>query len=116
MVYLHPSTPLLTLPPPLGARQARSSLLSLKEGDLDFKYWRPFILFLCKTSVENGAYVPQRGMINLISQLMKRGKGLSVSELHTFVHTSFCSEYARSAERGARSAWSCCMHSTKREE
>ena len=27
---------------------------------------------------ETEEYVPQRGMINLISQMMKRGKGLSV--------------------------------------
>ena len=27
---------------------------------------------------ETDQYVPQRGMINLISQMMKRGKGLSV--------------------------------------
>merc|ERR1711871_713216 len=59
-------------------QKARSSLLALRDGDLDFKYWRPFILFLCKTSVESGEYIPQRGMINLISQLMKRGKGLTV--------------------------------------
>ena len=55
---------------------ARHSLLALKEGDLDFKYWRPFIMFFCKTSLQDGAYVPQHGMINLISQFMKRGKGM----------------------------------------
>jgi len=58
---------------------ARQSLLALKDGDLDFKYWRPFILFLCKVDkTDEGKYVPQKGMINLISQLMKRGKGLSI--------------------------------------
>jgi hypothetical protein len=35
---------------------ARESLLALKPGDMDFKYWRPFILFLAKTSMEDGAY------------------------------------------------------------
>mmetsp|Transcript_20607 Transcript_20607/g.60205 ORF Transcript_20607/g.60205 Transcript_20607/m.60205 type:complete len:350 (+) Transcript_20607:107-1156(+) len=45
---------------------------------MDFKYWRPFVLFLCKLSPEDGSYVPQSGMINLISQMMKRGKGLSI--------------------------------------
>lgn len=59
-------------------QQARAGLLALREGDMDFKYWRPFILFLCKTSQEDGTYVAQAGMINLISQFMKRGKGLSI--------------------------------------
>jgi len=57
---------------------ARESLLSLKQGDMDFKYWRPFILFLASVHEEEGTYVPQGGMIHLIQQLMKRSKGLSI--------------------------------------
>ena len=34
---------------------ARQSLLALKPGDMDFKYWRPFVLFLAKTDAEDGA-------------------------------------------------------------
>jgi hypothetical protein len=45
---------------------------------MEFKYWRPFILFLAKTSMEDGQYVPQDGMIHLVHQLMKRGQGLSL--------------------------------------
>jgi len=57
--------------------QARKSLLALQEHDFQFKYWRPFVLFLCTLSEEDGEYIPQKGMINLISQLMKRGKGIA---------------------------------------
>mmetsp|Transcript_19745 Transcript_19745/g.27363 ORF Transcript_19745/g.27363 Transcript_19745/m.27363 type:complete len:964 (+) Transcript_19745:202-3093(+) len=57
--------------------KVRTALLGLQEHDYEFKYWRPFVLFLCKVSPENQQYVPQRGMINLIQQLMKRGKGIS---------------------------------------
>ena len=57
---------------------ARQSLLALKQGDMDFKYWRPFVLFLAKISEENGDYVPQQGMLHLVCQMMKRGKGLSI--------------------------------------
>ena len=56
----------------------RGGLLALKESDMQYKYWRPFILFLCKVDQEKGDYIPQKGMINLIAQLMKRGKGLSI--------------------------------------
>ena len=42
------------------------------------RYWRPFFLFLCKLDVADGTYVPQAGMINLIAQLMRRGKGLAI--------------------------------------
>ena len=59
-------------------QQARSSLLALEDGDFSFKYWRPFFLFLCKLDVADGTYVPQAGMINLIAQLMRRGKGLAI--------------------------------------
>ena len=45
---------------------------------MDFKYWRPFILFLASVHEEEGTYVPQGGMIHLIQQLMKRSKGLSI--------------------------------------
>ena len=45
---------------------------------MDFKYWRPFVLFLARTDAANGAYVPQDGMLHLVCQLMKRGKGLSI--------------------------------------
>ena len=57
---------------------ARQSLLALRQGDMDFKYWRPFVLFLAKISEEDGAYVPQQGMLHLVCQMMKRGKGLSI--------------------------------------
>ena len=52
--------------------------LSRQPEDMEFKYWRPFILFLAKTSMEDGQYVPQDGMIHLVHQLMKRGQGLSL--------------------------------------
>jgi len=76
---------------------ARESLLHLKPGDMEFKYWRPFILFLARTSQEDGKYVPQDGMIHLAHQLMKRGKGLSIfagvvegafEEKHAFAETA----------------------------
>jgi potassium/chloride transporter 4/5/6 len=57
---------------------ARQSLLALKQGDMDFKYWRPFVLFLAKINEEDGDYVPQQGMLHLVCQMMKRGKGLSI--------------------------------------
>ena len=53
-------------------------MLALEEGDLQFKYWRPFVLFLCKLDAEGESYVVQAGMINMIAQLMKRGKGLAL--------------------------------------
>jgi len=49
-------------------------MLALEEGDLQFKYWRPFVLFLCKLNEADG-YQPQRGMINMIAQVMRKGKG-----------------------------------------
>jgi potassium/chloride transporter 4/5/6 len=88
---------------------ARESLLQLKPGDMDFKYWRPFILFLAKTSMEDGAYVPQGGMIHLIQQLMKRGKGLAIvggviegtfEEKHELAETAMLKLHGALAERG----------------
>ena len=76
----------------------RESLLKLKERDMEFKYWRPFVLFLCKLDKEEGTYVPQAGMINLISQLMKRGKGMS------FVAGVVKGEFNRSNAAMARKA------------
>jgi potassium/chloride transporter 4/5/6 len=76
----------------------RESLLKLKERDMEFKYWRPFVLFLCKLDKEEGTYVPQSGMINLISQLMKRGKGMS------FIAGVVKGEYNRSTAAMARKA------------
>jgi hypothetical protein len=37
----------------------RDSLLKLKERDMEFKYWRPFVLFLCKLDKAEGTYVAQ---------------------------------------------------------
>ncbi|KAK7248829.1 potassium:chloride symporter [Aureococcus anophagefferens] len=52
---------------------------ALEAGDIQFKYWRPFVLFLCKLDpVGDVSYVPQAGMINMIAQLMRRGKGLAL--------------------------------------
>mmetsp|Transcript_21522 Transcript_21522/g.25435 ORF Transcript_21522/g.25435 Transcript_21522/m.25435 type:complete len:889 (+) Transcript_21522:16-2682(+) len=88
---------------------ARESLLALKPGDMDFKYWRPFILFLAKTSMEDGAYVPQGGMIHLVQQLMKRGKGLAIvggvvegsfEEKHEFAETAMLKLHEALVERG----------------
>jgi len=89
-----PSSPLSSLgggplsmrQPPLAAdwraglrfKAARNSLLALEAHDLAFKYWRPFVLFLCKLDDEDGAYVPQAGTMNLIAQLMKKGRGLAL--------------------------------------
>ncbi|KAJ1445563.1 amino acid permease-domain-containing protein [Pelagophyceae sp. CCMP2097] len=58
--------------------QARNAMLSLEERDLQFKYWRPFVLFLCKLDQTQGGYVPQAGMIHFLAQLMKRGRGLAL--------------------------------------
>ncbi|KAK3249873.1 hypothetical protein CYMTET_40719 [Cymbomonas tetramitiformis] len=58
--------------------QVRKSLLALEQHDVEFKYWRPFLLFICKISPSDGKYIPQKGMINLVSQLGKRGKGLAI--------------------------------------
>ncbi|KAJ8613651.1 hypothetical protein CTAYLR_003136 [Chrysophaeum taylorii] len=59
-------------------KQVRNAILSLESGDLEFKYWRPFVLFLCKIDARDGAYVPQKGMINLVAQLMRKGRGLAL--------------------------------------
>jgi len=72
--------------------QVRNGLLMLQEADIEFKYWRPFVLFLCKMS-KDGKYIPQGGMINLIGQLMKRGKGLA------FVGGCIEGDYAENADK-----------------
>ena len=59
-------------------KQAKNAMLALEAGDLQFKYWRPFVLFFCKLDPVADDYVPQAGMINLIAQLMKHGKGLAL--------------------------------------
>jgi len=59
-------------------RQARKAMLSLTEGDLQFKYWRPFVLYLCKLDDINATYQPQGGMLNLIQQLTKGGHGIAL--------------------------------------
>ena len=52
-------------------------MLALEEGDLQFKYWRPFVLFLC--AIDGDAnYVRQRGMLDALAQLVRRGKGLAL--------------------------------------
>ncbi|KAH8062573.1 potassium:chloride symporter [Aureococcus anophagefferens] len=57
----------------------RAARRALEAGDIQFKYWRPFVLFLCKLDpVGDVSYVPQAGMINMIAQLMRRGKGLAL--------------------------------------
>ena len=52
-------------------------MLALEEGDLQFKYWRPFVLFLC--AIDGDAnYIRQRGMLDALAQLVRRGKGLAL--------------------------------------
>ena len=58
-------------------KRARNAMLALEEGDLQFKYWRPFVLFLCEVN-EGGDYVRQRGMLDALGQLVRRGKGLAL--------------------------------------
>eukprot|EP00239_Pterosperma_sp_CCMP1384_P008309 CAMPEP_0197848340 /NCGR_PEP_ID=MMETSP1438-20131217/8351_1 /TAXON_ID=1461541 /ORGANISM="Pterosperma sp., Strain CCMP1384" /LENGTH=1098 /DNA_ID=CAMNT_0043460527 /DNA_START=508 /DNA_END=3803 /DNA_ORIENTATION=+ len=58
-------------------QQVRKWLLALESADFELKYWRPFVLFLCEVE-PNGEYKRQKGMINLISQIMYRGKGIAV--------------------------------------
>ena len=58
-------------------KTARTAMLALEEGDLQFKYWRPFVLFLC--AIDGDAnYVRQRGMLDALAQLVRRGKGLAL--------------------------------------
>ena len=58
-------------------KTARTAMLALGEGDLQFKYWRPFVLFLC--AIDGDAnYVRQRGMLDALAQLVRRGKGLAL--------------------------------------
>ena len=63
-----------------GARfkKARSAMLALEEGDLQFKYWRPFVLFLCKLDPDSDDYAPHKNMIHVLAQLVRRGKGLAL--------------------------------------
>ena len=58
-------------------KTARTAMLALEEGDLQFKYWRPFVLFLC--AIDGDAnYIRQRGMLDALAQLVRRGKGLAL--------------------------------------
>ena len=58
-------------------KRARNAMLALEEGDLQFKYWRPFVLFFCEVNA-GGDYVRQRGMLDALGQLVRRGKGLAL--------------------------------------
>jgi len=57
--------------------QVRKALMSVEEHDFQFKYWRPFILYLADLDPVDGALAKTQGVPNLISHLMLRGKGLS---------------------------------------
>ena len=55
-------------------KTARTAMLALEEGDLQFKYWRPFVLFLC--AIDGDAnYVRQRGMLDALAQLVRSHVG-----------------------------------------
>ena len=41
--------------------QARKSLLALQEHDFQFKYWRPFVLFLCTVCFPPPSNLPGPG-------------------------------------------------------